>query len=43
VNSYLQDNHGGIHIRVRGASKVMAHLMVGFIVITANKLFRMLC
>jgi len=43
VNSYLKDNHGGSHIRVRGASKVMAHLMFGLIVITANQLFRLLC
>ena len=43
VNSYLKDNHGGIHIRIRGASKVMAHLMFGLIVITANQLFQMLC
>jgi len=43
VNSYLKDNHGGSHIRVRGASKVMAHLMFGLIVITANQLFQLLC
>ena len=43
VNSYLKDNHGGSHIRVKGASKVMAHLMFGLIVITANQLFQMLC
>ncbi len=43
VNSYLKDNHGGNHIRVRGASKIMAHLMFGLIVITANQLFQMLC
>jgi len=43
VNSYLKDNHGGSHIRVRGASKVMAHLMFGLIVITAKQLFGLLC
>ncbi len=43
VNSYLKDNYGGSHIRVKGASKVMAHLMFGLIVITANQLFQMLC
>jgi hypothetical protein len=43
VNSYLKDNHGGSHIRVKGASKVMAHLMFGLIVITANQLFHLLC
>jgi len=43
VNAYLKDNHGGSHIRVKGSSKVMAHLMFGLIVITANQLFQMLC
>lgn len=43
VNSYLKDNHGGSHVRVKGASKVMAHLMFGLIVITANQLFGLLC
>ncbi|HQO78804.1 MAG TPA: transposase [Thermodesulfobacteriota bacterium] len=43
VNSYLKDNHGGSHVRVRGSSKVMAHLMFGLIVITANQLFGLLC
>jgi hypothetical protein len=43
VNSNLKDNHGGNHVRVKGASKVMAHLMFGIIVITANQLFQMLC
>jgi hypothetical protein len=43
VNSYLKDNHGGSHIRVKETSKVMAHLMFGLIVITANQLFQMLC
>lgn len=42
VNSYLKDNHGGGKIRVKGATKVMTHLMFGIIVITANQLFRML-
>lgn len=43
VNSYLKDNYGGNHIRVKGASKVMAHLMFGLIVITANQLFHLIC
>lgn len=43
VNAYLKDNHGGSHIRVKGPSKVMAHLMFGLIVITANQLFGLLC
>jgi hypothetical protein len=43
VNSDLKDNHGGNHIRVKGHSKVMCHLMLGLLVITASNLFRMLC
>jgi transposase len=43
VNSDLKDNHGGNHIRVRGHSKVMCHLMLGLLVITASNLFSMLC
>jgi hypothetical protein len=43
VNSDLKDNHGGNHIRVKGHSKVMCHLMFGLLVITASNLFSMLC
>lgn len=43
VNSYLKDNYGGNHIRVKGASKVMAHLMFGLIVVTANQFFNLIC
>jgi len=42
VFSMLKDNHGGKHVRVRGARKVMAHLMFGMLVITAVQLFRLL-
>ena len=42
VNSNLKDNYGGRNIRVKGASKVMTHLMFGIIVITATQLFRLL-
>jgi hypothetical protein len=42
VNSYLKDNYGGRTIRVKGASKVMAHLMFGIVSITAMQLYRML-
>jgi hypothetical protein len=42
VNSDLKDNHGGTTIRVRGAAKVMAHLMLGLIVVTAKGLCRLL-
>ena len=42
VNSYIKDNYGGRSIRVKGAAKVMTHLMFGIIVITAMQLFRLL-
>jgi len=42
VNSYLKDNHGGRNVRVRGAAKVMTHLMFGIIVITGTQLFHLL-
>lgn len=42
VNSYLKDNYGGRNIRVKGAAKVMTHLMFGIIAITATQLFRLL-
>lgn len=42
VNSYLKDNYGGRNVRVKGASKVMAHLMFGIVSITAMQLYRLL-
>jgi hypothetical protein len=42
VNSNLKDNYGGRFVRVRGAAKVMTHLMFGLIAITAIQLFRLL-
>ena len=42
VNSNLKDNHGGRFVRVRGAAKVMAHLMFGIVALTATQLFRLL-
>jgi hypothetical protein len=42
VNSYLKDSYGGRNIRVKGASKVMAHLMFGIVSITALQLYRLL-
>jgi hypothetical protein len=42
VNSNLKDNYGGRTIRVKGASKVMAHLMFGIVSITAMQVFRLL-
>ena len=43
VNSHLHDNHGGRHVRVRGAVKVAAHLSFGLLVIAAEQLLRLLC
>jgi len=42
INSNLKDNYGGRRIRVKGASKVMAHLMFGIVSITAMQIFRLL-
>jgi len=42
VNSHLHDNHGGRHVRVRGAAKVAAHLSFGLLVIAAEQLLTML-
>jgi hypothetical protein len=42
VNSNLKDNFGGRTVRVRGAAKVMCHLMFGVVVLTATQLFRLL-
>ena len=42
VNSNLKDNYGGRFVRVRGAAKVMAHLMFGLVALTANQLFRLI-
>jgi len=42
VNSNLKDNCGGRNIRVKGAAKVMTHLMFGILVITASQLFRLI-
>lgn len=41
VNSRLKDEFGGRMIRVRGAVKVMAHLMFGIMALTADQLLRM--
>jgi hypothetical protein len=42
VNSHLKDQHGGRHVRVRGALKVAAHLAFGILVIAVEQLLRML-
>jgi hypothetical protein len=41
VNGYLHDNHGGRHVRVRGAAKVAAHLSFGLLVIAAQQLLKL--
>jgi hypothetical protein len=43
VNSLLKDRYGGRWVRVRGAAKVMAHLMFGVIALTATALFARWC
>ena len=40
VNSNLLDNFGGTFVRVRGAIKVMCHLMFAVLALTAAQLFR---
>ena len=42
VLSRLKDEFGGRMIRVRGAVKVMAHLMFGILALTADQLLRMI-
>jgi hypothetical protein len=42
-NSNLKDNFGGRCVRVRGAAKVMAHLMYGLIALTAWQFYQRLC
>ena len=40
VNSRLKDEFGGRFLRVRGAIKVMAHLMFGLLALSADELLR---
>jgi transposase len=40
--SSLKDNYGGRFVRVRGAAKVMAHLMFGVVALTAACLARLI-
>ena len=40
VNGNLKDNFGGKSIRVKGAAKVMCHLMFGLVALTASQLYR---
>ena len=42
VNSLLKERYGGRFVRVRGARKVMAHLMFGLIALTALPLYQLI-
>ena len=39
VNSLLKERYGGRWVRVRGAAKVMCHLMFGLVALTVTALF----
>ena len=41
VNGRIKDEFGGRDVRVRGASKVMCHCMVGVLALTADQLVRL--
>jgi len=41
--SLFKENFGGRQVRVRGAAKVMAHLMFGLLALTAERLLNLLC
>lgn len=41
ANSTLKDNYGGRFVRVRGAAKLMCHLMFGILAITGAQLARL--
>lgn len=41
VNGRLKDEFGASHLRVRGAAKVMAHLMFGVLALTVDQWLRM--
>ena len=42
VNGRLKDEAGGRNVRVRGASKVMCHLMFGVLALTVDQLMRLI-
>lgn len=42
VNGRLKDEFGGRFLRVKGHKKVMAHLMFGILVLTADQLFKLI-
>ena len=41
VNARLKDEFGAREIRVRGAAKVMAHLMFGVLALTVDQLLKL--
>jgi len=41
ANARLKDEFGGRNVRVRGAAKVMAHLMFGVLALTADQLIKL--
>jgi hypothetical protein len=41
VNACLKDEFGGRLIRVRGAHKIMAHLMFGILALTIDQLLKL--
>ena len=41
TNARLKDEFGGRHVRVRGADKVMSHLMFGVLALSADQLMRL--
>ena len=41
VNGRLKDEFGARFVRVRGASKVMAHLMFGVLALTVDQILRL--
>ena len=43
VNSLLKERYGGPWVRVRGAVKMMCHLLFGLLALTATALFARLC
>lgn len=40
INARLKDEFGGLCVRVRGHSKILAHLMFGILALTADQLMR---
>jgi len=42
VNARVKDDFGGRHVRVRGAAKVMCHLMFGILALTVDQLIRLI-